>query len=107
MECLRRIDELPRMCQRAIEEIEKATGFKAILLVGGLTPANNGAISTHMYVFSHFLSTHNSRCCSHTSGQAIMTGLTFAEAWGGCSDLRTAFGEWLQIAFSKSGILST
>ena len=38
------------MSQRALEEIEKATGFKAVLLVGGLTPADNGAISTHMYV---------------------------------------------------------
>jgi len=36
------------VAQRALEEIEKATGFKALLLVGGLTPTDNGAISTHM-----------------------------------------------------------
>lgn len=44
----RRIDELPRVAQRALEEIERATGFKAFLLLGGLTPANHGTISTHM-----------------------------------------------------------
>lgn len=43
-----RIDELPRVAQRALEEIEKATGFKGLLLLGGLTPADNGTISTHM-----------------------------------------------------------
>ncbi|KAF9792304.1 hypothetical protein BJ322DRAFT_1102818 [Thelephora terrestris] len=79
-----RIDELPRVSRCAIEEIEKATGFKAILLVGGLTPANNGAISTHI----------------HTSGHAVTTNLSFVESWGGCSELRTAFGEWLQMAYT-------
>lgn len=47
---LRHIDELPRVAQRALKEIEKATGFKALLLIGGLTPADGGDISTHMYV---------------------------------------------------------
>lgn len=48
----RRIDELPRVAQRAVDEIEKCTGFKAILLVGGLTPIDGGAISTNLYVLS-------------------------------------------------------
>jgi len=50
----RRIDELPRVAQRALDEIERATGYKAILLVGGLTPADDGAISTYMYVLHLF-----------------------------------------------------
>jgi hypothetical protein len=44
----RRIDELPRVAQQAVEEIEKATGFKAILILGGPTPVDDGAISVHM-----------------------------------------------------------
>jgi hypothetical protein len=51
----RRIDELPRVAQRALEEIEKQTGFKGVILLGGLTPADNGEINTHTYVF-YFIS---------------------------------------------------
>lgn len=50
----RRIDELPRVAQRALDEIEKATGYKAMLILGGLTPADGGAISTLMYVLCLF-----------------------------------------------------
>lgn len=46
----RLIDELPRVAQRALDEIERTTGFKAILVVGGLTPIDGGAISTNLYV---------------------------------------------------------
>ena len=46
--CCRRIDELPRVAQRAIDEIERVTGYKGLLLLGGLTPTDGGAISTHM-----------------------------------------------------------
>jgi hypothetical protein len=90
------------VAQRALEEIEKATGFKAILLVGGLTPASNGTISTHLYVPFPFPSPHeDSRTNSYTSGQAAATGLSFAESWSGCSELRQTFGEWLQMVYSK------
>jgi len=52
----RRIDKLPCVAQRALDEIENGTGYKAILIVGGLTPADNGAISTIMYVLLLFFS---------------------------------------------------
>jgi len=34
--------------QCAIDEIEKATGYKAMIIIGGLTPVDNGTISTVM-----------------------------------------------------------
>lgn len=44
----RRIDEIPRVAQRALDEVQKATGYRGILLLGGLTPQDNGEINTHM-----------------------------------------------------------
>ena len=34
----------------AIDEIERYTGFKALVLVGGLEPSKDGNITTHVYV---------------------------------------------------------
>jgi hypothetical protein len=36
------------VAQRALDEIEKATGFKGLLIVGGLTPASDGMITTQV-----------------------------------------------------------
>jgi len=36
------------VAQRALEEIEKATGYKGFLILGGLTPEDNGQINTHL-----------------------------------------------------------
>ena len=73
------------MAQRALDEIEKATGFKGFMFLGGLTPTDNGAITTHIY----------------TSGVATTTGLSFIESWGASSDLNKAFVDWLQMAYSE------
>ena len=43
----RRINELPHVAQRVLEEIEKATGYKGILILGGLTPMDSGKLNTH------------------------------------------------------------
>jgi len=53
---LSHIDNLPITVQTAVDEIERYTGFKALVLVGGPEPLHNGKISTHVYV-SHLLST--------------------------------------------------
>lgn len=34
--------------QTALEEVERATGMKAILLMGGPVPAQDGNIGTHL-----------------------------------------------------------
>lgn len=54
------IDNLPLTVQTAINEIERYTGFKALVLVGGPEPSNNGKIATHLYVqyLSFFLSSN-------------------------------------------------
>jgi hypothetical protein len=39
---------LPSTLQVALEEIERTTGMKAILLVGGPIPAHDGKIGTHL-----------------------------------------------------------
>lgn len=42
------IDALPATVDLALEQIERATGMKAILLIGGPTPATDGDFSTHV-----------------------------------------------------------
>lgn len=42
-----RIDNLPSTVQTAIEEIERQTGFKAMVFLGGLVP-RMGNISSHL-----------------------------------------------------------
>jgi hypothetical protein len=37
--------------QTAIDEVERYTGFKALVLLGGLEPLNGGKITTHVYVW--------------------------------------------------------
>jgi len=41
------IEALPTTIDKALEEIECSTGMKAIILIGGPTPAANGDINTH------------------------------------------------------------
>jgi len=41
------IDALPATIDKALEQIESSTGMKAIILIGGLTPAENGDLTTH------------------------------------------------------------
>jgi hypothetical protein len=41
------IDALPNTIEKALEQIERSTRMKAIILIGGPTPAANGDISTH------------------------------------------------------------
>jgi hypothetical protein len=89
--------------QRALDEIENATGFKAFLLIGGLTPASDGDITTHVFVpppfFLYYAHVPDYR---YTTGTALRTGLTFVESWGGYQDIHGAFVKWLQMAYSKS-----
>lgn len=42
------MDMLPPVLQGALEEIERVTGLKSLLLIGGPIPALNGKISTHL-----------------------------------------------------------
>ena len=41
------IDSLPTTIDRALEQIERSTGMKAVILIGGPTPAASGDFSTH------------------------------------------------------------
>ena len=41
------IDALPTTIEKALEQVERSTGMKAIILIGGPTPKVNGDISTH------------------------------------------------------------
>ena len=41
------IDALPSTIDRALEQIERSTGMKAVILIGGPTPAASGDFSTH------------------------------------------------------------
>ena len=36
--------------QAALDEVERTTGMKAVLLMAGPIPAQNGSIGTHLYV---------------------------------------------------------
>ena len=42
------IDALPPVLQTALEEIERVTGLKSLLLIGGPIPTQGGNISTHL-----------------------------------------------------------
>jgi len=42
------INALPSTMQAALEEVERVTGMKAILLMGGPIPAQDGGIGTHL-----------------------------------------------------------
>jgi len=42
------INALPSTMQTALEEVERVTGMKAILLMGGPVPAQDGGIGTHL-----------------------------------------------------------
>jgi len=46
----RSIDALPATLDAALEQIERSTGMKAIILLGGPAPSARGDINTHMYV---------------------------------------------------------
>jgi len=41
------VDALPATMHKALEQIEKSTGMKAIVLIGGPAPAGNGDFSTY------------------------------------------------------------
>ena len=42
------INSLPQTMQTALEEVERVTGMKAILLMGGPIPSQDGNIGTHL-----------------------------------------------------------
>ena len=42
------MNALPPVLQAALEEVERVTGLKSLLLVGGPIPALDGKISTHL-----------------------------------------------------------
>ena len=42
------MDALPSVMQAALDEVERVTGMKAILLMGGPVPAQDGDIGTHL-----------------------------------------------------------
>ena len=46
----RSINALPATLNTALEQIERSTGMKAIILIGGPVPSADGDINTHMYV---------------------------------------------------------
>ena len=52
---LRSIDALPATIEMALEQIERSTGMKAVILIGGPAPAAGGEINTHLYVPSSFV----------------------------------------------------
>ena len=41
------------------------------------------------------------------TGEALTTGLSFRESWGGYAECRSAFVEWLQLSYSKSHLLQS
>ena len=43
--------------------------------------------------------------CRYTSGQALTTGLSFADSWNGYAECCSTFIEWLQLSYSKSPLL--
>ena len=42
------INTLPSTLQAALDEVERVTGLKTLLLLGGPIPTNDGNISTHL-----------------------------------------------------------
>jgi len=44
--------------EKALEQVERSTGMKAIMLIGGPTPVATGDMTTHVYVL-HFLTLTN------------------------------------------------
>ena len=92
------------MAQQALKEIEKQTGYKGILLLGGLTPAENGDIDVHMYdylypfLFKLLTCEHNRR---YSTGSAITTGLSFNASWKGFGECHETFTEWLQLCYGE------
>ena len=42
------MNALPATMQKALDEVERTTGMKSILLMGGPIPAQDGNIGTHL-----------------------------------------------------------
>ena len=42
------LNALPPILQATIEEIERVTGLRSLLLIGGPIPARDGKIATHL-----------------------------------------------------------
>ena len=42
------LNSLPPLLQGTLEEIERVTGLKSLLLIGGPIPAQDGKIATHL-----------------------------------------------------------
>ncbi|KAF9777600.1 hypothetical protein BJ322DRAFT_1114895 [Thelephora terrestris] len=79
---------LPSTLQVALEEVERTTGMKAILLVGGPIPAHDGKIGTHLYV----------------TGRSRTANLPFSKAWEGYQTLHDNFVHWLRTTYSEEEI---
>ena len=62
---------LPAAMQTALDEVERTTGMKSILLMGGPIPALDGKIGTHLYVMIEIFTVTNSsnHCRCHTISQ--------------------------------------
>jgi hypothetical protein len=71
--------------QGALDEVERTTGMKAVLLMAGPIPAQNGSIGTHLYV----------------TGRSRNTNLTFSKSWGGFETFTNAFVEWARTTYCK------
>jgi len=99
---IRSIDALPATMDKALEQVERSTGMKAIILIGGPTPVATGDMTTHMYVL-HFLILIDQRSQppSYESGRSRATGLRFSEGWEGFENFHDEFVNWLRSVYCK------
>ena len=79
------MDALPATIDAALEQIERTTGMKAIILIGGPAPATAGDITTHLY----------------ESGKSRETDLSFSRSWQGYKGFHEAFVHWLRSVYCK------
>ena len=95
------IDDLAPTVQVAIEEIERQTGWKSMLIIGGLEP--RGGDNYQPFVSLPIASFPSPPLNAHryTTGRSSVTGLEFQEAHPEVAHVRMLFNEWLRTVYSR------
>lgn len=73
--------------------------MKAIILIGGPSPAENGDINTHMYVLCTCSYSATLTPNSYQTGKSKDTGLSFSEYFEGMEDLHDQWVNWLRSVY--------
>jgi len=83
----------------ALQQLERSTGMKAVILIGGPTPVATGDMTTHVYAIHPLIliNTHNHP--SYETGRSRANGLRFSENWEGFEGFHDEFVNWLRSVY--------